>query len=1354
MLFSRCPCPTCFPLSLETSVPHLKSPLESKVQNRFKLPAWGALLTCFVSFALFADPVGFSRELDNHATPSMTGKQLLALPMQFEQNAGQVDSQVEFFSRGQGYTLWLTRTRAVLSLRAGNPIAARGNALKTRDQCSQAELEMTLVGANPHACVEGLDRLPSTINYFMGDDPKRWRAGVPAFAKVKYRQVYPGIDLVYYGKQASLEYDFIVSPGVDASRIGLRFKGADRLEINEEGGLVASINGGTVRWEKPIVYQKRGAERVEIPARFILKNHREAGFQVDAYDARRELIIDPVLVYSTYLGGGANDQATSMAVDGNGNVYVAGYTTSLNFPTTNYFKNTSTGSNDVFVTKVNANGTALVYSTYLGGNGNDFADGLAVDTNGNAYITGQTDSPNFPTKNAAYGGNAGFNDAFVTKLGPFGTNLIYSTYLGGGGDDFGRAVAVDSGGNAYVAGKTYSIGNGNSPFPTTQGAFQRDNGGGNTVTPDAFITKFNTNGLVSYSTFLGGHTEEKANGIAVDSAGNAYVVGEVASHPDFPTPPSSDFPLQNAFQPLFNQGNLDPLAGTTDGFLTKLNATGTGLIYSTFLGGNDEDTITGIALDSAGRVHVVGITSSTNFPTLKAAQAVNAGTASDPDFPGPDAFITKFETNGTSLLYSTYLGGSIYEAPFILERFGIAVDKFGDIYVAGQTGSFDFPLTPGADQTNSDAVADAFIAKINPAVPGPASLIYSTILSGSTGTQPGGADNEAGPIAVDSNGNFYIAGVTTATNFPVTAGAFRSTNSGGAYDIFVTKFSSPADLSVTVTPSVEPVVVGSNLTYTIQINNNGRSTFTLITNRVQFPANVQFGAITATSGSFDTNAGGGLVIFNVGSMTNNASVTQTVVITNPSPATNTITAQLTGNESELNTSNNVAAVISTVRGAADVLLAQTSAPNPVTVGSNLVYTVTITNKGFWPASSITVTDTLPAGFQFVSVSPSQFCTTNDAGAVFCTGLGPLAAGSATTVTISVIAATSGPAVNVATATAFELDPLLSNNSATNTTTVNPLADLGIGQTASASSLLGGTLLTNTILITNFGPSAASSVVLTSPLPPGVVFVSATSPQGTATLSNGVVICTFGSIAINGRASVVIAGRPMIVGSLTNTSSITSSATDPNPANNTASLVTTVLPAADLGLTQSATPALTLTSSNLTFTLLISNAGPSTATNVVLSDPLPTPFNLLSVPASCTFSNGVLICNLGNLANGATATINVPVMALTDGISSNTATVSSTGAQATPDAFLNNNTATAVVVVNDFPGSPTLRVAALGNNVILSWSTNSLAARLQTKSSVATNVAWSDVAYSHVAIGNQFKFTNAITGSAKFFRLAQ
>src|SRR5438445_4199019 len=437
---------------------------------------------------------GISPALAQISAASQPSAQIFGLPMQFEKNAGQTDRQVEFLARGPGYTLFLTPTQAVFSLSSRKNSATdekrAGRHDGRRSGGDPITLAMDLLGANPHPPVEGLDELPGKASYFIGSKPENWHVGVPTFAKVKYHQIYPGIDLLYYGNQRQLEYDFIVAPKADAKRIALKIDGADQFELNSQGDLVAHLNGTKVSWHRPFAFQETQAGRKEIPSRFTLKKNRRVGFEVASYDHTKPLIIDPALVYATYLGGTGDEisfysfapNGVKIALDTNGNVFVAGQTLSRNFPTRNAYDSTANGADtnlcDVFVTKFNASGNALIYSTYLGGVSNDVAGGIAVDSSGNAYITGSTESPDFPHVNAVQSANNGYDDIFVTRLSSNGTSIVYSTFLGGGNDDFGRAIAVDSSGSAYITGKSWSKGTGNSPFLTTHGAFQADNGGG------------------------------------------------------------------------------------------------------------------------------------------------------------------------------------------------------------------------------------------------------------------------------------------------------------------------------------------------------------------------------------------------------------------------------------------------------------------------------------------------------------------------------------------------------------------------------------------------------------------------------------------------------------------------------------------------------------------------------------------------------------------------------------------------------------------------------------------------------------------------------------------------------------
>ena len=386
------------------------------------------------------------------------------LALSFEANQGQTDAQVKFLSRGSGYTLFLTGDEAVFSLRGSK---ADGEALNASPQSqptvvpkAYAVLRMKLVKANHAAKVTGADELLGKSNYFIGDDPKKWHSNVTTYAKVKYESIYSGIDLVYYGNQRQLEYDFVVAPGADPHRIQFDVRGAKSMGRDKDGDLVFDMAEGEVHWHEPVVYQEKDGTRQEITARYVLKDKNRVGFEVADYDLRRPLFIDP-LVYSTYLGGSGTDFGTGIAVDSSGNAYVTGFTTSTNFPTMNPLQATYGGGYDAFVAEINPTGSALVYSTYLGGSGDDFGRGIAVDSSGNAYVIGNTLSTDFPTMNPLQPANAGDGDAFVAQLNPTGSALVYSTYLGGSGYDSGLGIAADSSGNALVTGYTLSIN-----FPT------------------------------------------------------------------------------------------------------------------------------------------------------------------------------------------------------------------------------------------------------------------------------------------------------------------------------------------------------------------------------------------------------------------------------------------------------------------------------------------------------------------------------------------------------------------------------------------------------------------------------------------------------------------------------------------------------------------------------------------------------------------------------------------------------------------------------------------------------------------------------------------------------------------------
>jgi hypothetical protein len=698
-----------------------------------------------------------------------TTETLRGLPLSFEANDGRTDPQVDFIARGRGYAVFLTPREAVLTLR-GSATSSDGHGSAPS---STAALRVQLEGANAHPRGAGLEKLPGRVNYLLGDDPAQWRTTIPTWARVRYREVYPGIDLVYYGKQGQLEYDFVVRPGADPGRIILGFEGAEKVGVDAKGDLLLQLTSGAIRHRKPVIYQEVDGARREIGGGYVRKGAHAVGFEVAAYDRRRPVVIDPVLFYSTYLGGADSEEGGGIAVDTGGYVYVSGRTPSIDFPaTTGAFRTASAGLTDVFVAKLDPAGSALVYSTYLGGAGSDHGNAVAVDAAGNTYVTGETQSTDFPTTPGAFQptpparlSNTTFV-AFVAKLNPTGSALVYSTYLGGGADGQAAGIAVDASGYAYVSGTTSA-----NDFPTTLGAFQRTRNG----QTDAVVVKLNATGsALVYSTYLGGGSTEHGEGIAIDADGNAYLTGRTSSG-DFPTTPG-------AFQRTKASGPSSHAA-----FATKLNPAGSALVYSTYLAGTGSDRGVAIAIDvpSNPNAYVTGRVASTDFPTTPGAfQTTKTSTSSHA------AFVTKLDPTGSALVYSTYLGGTGDD-----EGTAVAADTSGSAYVIGEASSTDFPTTANALQATLAGPTDAFVTKLDPSG---SALAYSTYLGGA-------GDETSTGLAIDAFGSAYVTGVTTSTDFPTIAGAFDTTFNG-IQDGFVVKI---ADFGPAATLALEPAAATS-----------------------------------------------------------------------------------------------------------------------------------------------------------------------------------------------------------------------------------------------------------------------------------------------------------------------------------------------------------------------------------------------------------------------------------------------------------------------------------------------------------------------------------------------------------------
>ncbi len=646
------------------------------------------------------------------------------LPMRFEQNVGQSDSRVKFFSRGSGYAVFLTPDEVVLSLGSTDPAVFR----------------MTLAGQNSNPRIEGVDPLMSTTNYLLGADAGGWRKDVPSFSKVRYHSVYRGIDVVYYGNGSHLEYDFVVAPQADPNNIQLDYKGVESLSVDKSGDLVLNTGAGEVRQQKPTVYQDIQGKRVFLDGAYVIKGKRRVAFKVGRYDKSKPLIIDPVLVYSSYFGGTAGgttgDLGIAIAVDAAGNAYVTGHTGSPAFPVTNASQPSLGGGQDAFVLKLNPAGTSVLFSTFIGGSASDEGHSIVLDGQNNIVIAGHTSSPNFPVVNGAQAKIGGNQDAFVLKLNNSGTAILYSTFLGGDLDDRALGVVLDTAGATYVTGMASS-----RNFPTSN-PFQGTNGGG---LSDVFVAKLNSNGAIVYSTYVGGIGHDHAYSIAVDGEANAYVVG-------FTT--SVNFPTKAPIIEFFN-------GGADDAFVFKLNPAGNAMVYSTFFGGGGSEAAVRVAVDSAGSAHVAGLTSSPNFPLKNAIQSLY--------FENSDAFVVKFTPDASDVVYSTFLGGFGTEGAS-----GIALDAAGNTYVSGFTTSFDFPAVNSV-QAFLSSDRDAFVTKL---MPDGQKILYSTYLGGF------GIDGAVGLTATPS-GDVFVTGFTTSGDFPI-SNAFQAENAGGQ-DAFIAK---------------------------------------------------------------------------------------------------------------------------------------------------------------------------------------------------------------------------------------------------------------------------------------------------------------------------------------------------------------------------------------------------------------------------------------------------------------------------------------------------------------------------------------------------------------------------------------
>ncbi|MGC9973542.1 MAG: SBBP repeat-containing protein [Bryobacteraceae bacterium] len=788
------------------------------------------------------------------------------VPLSFEPNQGQAASTVQFLSRGAGYALFLTPAKVVLNLERQQPASAAATG-QTPEAASVDTLRMSLIGANANANAVGLVPQPGVVNYFIGNDPKKWRTGIPTYGKVNYAQIYPGVDLVFYGNQRQLEYDFVVAPGADPSRIAWRIDGA-RASVDAEGNLALNAPNGPASFKKPVLYQMDGNKKTSVEGSFEVAGN-QIRFRLGGYDHSRALIIDPVLSYASYLGGAGTDQigyatdnarngtSQGLAVDSAGSAYVTGNTLSIDFPTKNPYQGAPPTKQQgvppgqwatAFVTKFSPDGSSLVYSTYLGGNGAERAYAIAVDSSNSAYVTGLTYSTDFPITPGAYQtvcapipNNTGIGFAaancnafdwnvFVTKLNPAGTGLVYSTFLGGYGNwAYGTAIAVDGAGRAYVAGNEDDICSTSytfqSCFPTTSGAVIGGDKPGGRSAQYAFVAVFDPTGAhLLYSTLFGdlnysGGGDAWATGIAVDANGYFYLVGETKAG----RLPTTAGVIQPTSGPL-DSGGLFVQAWR--GFIAKFNPVtssgGASQAYGTYLGGhtgNLGDYISGIAIDSASNAYVVGYTNSKDFPVTQGAYSTVCGPSGGTC---AAAHVTKLNPSATSILWSTYVGdATVGGSDAVFFTGPIQLDGAGNVYIIGQTGGGPgFPMVNPVEPTPTGGSQQVLVAELDPTG---LHLLFSTTI-GSHGLN---TTNPAG-LAVDTAGNIFLAGNTAGPDLITTPGAFQTTSSDGACcqkgNGFVAKIA-PSSAQITgvtdaagyqqgISPGAWIVIWGANLSST------------------------------------------------------------------------------------------------------------------------------------------------------------------------------------------------------------------------------------------------------------------------------------------------------------------------------------------------------------------------------------------------------------------------------------------------------------------------------------------------------------------------------------------------------------
>ncbi len=1269
---------------------------------------------------------------------------------------------------------------------------------------------MWLVGANPRAEIAGQESLPTKVNYYRGGDPDRWQTSIPTFAKVLYGEVYPGVDLMFYGNQGRLEYDYVVAPGADPGRIGLRFEGADSVQVNAGGELAIGLGGREVSFHRPLIYQEFAGVRREIAGRFVLRSAESGqeaapmiGFEIGAYDATQPLVIDPVLAYASYLGG-SQGESGGIAFDSAGSMYASGETASANFPQA---APALAGGDDVFVCKFNAAGNALLWCTFLGGSGNELGGIISIDGSGNVYVGGETSSTDFPTRNAAqpafggvgtnpFGGPA--RDGFLAKLNSSG-QVQFATYLGGSGDET-AFFERDSSGNIYAFGYTSS-----QNFPTLQ-PLQAAFGGGQF---DKFIVKYNASGTRLYATYLGGSGEEWGlTQLLFDASANPILSGTTSS-PNFPT-------TAGAFQRVYGGGGTDLNDG--DMFVTKLNAAGSAMIFSTYLGGSGDDGGNIQILDASGNMILAGGTTSPNFPTRNPVQAALRGST--------DMFVTKLNAAGSALVFSTYLGGSGGESLCPT----VQADASGNLYVCGGTGSADYPTKNAAQASFGGGVGgDTCVTKLNPAGD---TMLFSTYV--------GGSGRDGGSLHLDGNGNFYVIGQTTSSDLR-TLNAFQPSYGGGGStygmpgmfgDVFVAKFNASSGALIwcsyfggrdedaawgirldgsgnvylggntasTNLPTANPIQAGygggardafaakitaagalefstyyggngdeqplfsrnaagdlylvgtttsSNLRtvgalqstygggesdlFIAKITPGGAATFSILPVNQSFPTGGGSGSVQVsgsgawsvvnnnawihiTSGS--SGSGNGVVQYTVDA---NAGTPRTGVLTIAGQAFSVIQS---GQASGLTLSP----TNQTVPAAGGVYNVNVTAPSTTpwtaTAGASWITILTgasgtgsgavsyrvALNSGGARTGALTIggrnfTVNQEAATLVFTISPESetFSDAGGAGEITVFSSNPATAWTAQP-SNSWIHIASGGSGTGSGAVNYTVDANTSPNARTGVIRIGDkiftavqsgiaaagTADLTVGKLSYPGLLnLGEGSVTNMIVVLNAGPDSAHGVTLIDTLPAGMNFVSATTTKGAFTRSGNSVTFAIGSLALYESATLGIVAQPTVAGAFVNTARVVATTADPDSSNNESSaeiFVQSGLPEADLVVQGYASADPVEMNTELIYTLWAWNWGPEEATSVFLTNTLPADVTFIS--AEITQGHGtvarngnLVVADIGSLLSDEWIELAIVVKPTALGL----ITDQSRGASSAPDPDSSNNFLSIVVTVFD-PGA--------------------------------------------------------------------